>query len=116
MNAEHEIKQDFRVKIVRRHATENDHPHEIEPVYANYFFCSRVGSDVFLDVCVLPPDDLVSAEHAGAETREVRIVTIDRFVMGLSAFQQLAEQVNALSGKLTQQQVLPVEPVVKLGL
>ena len=73
-----------------------------------------MGSDIFLDVCVLPLDDLIGRPGEDASPREVRIVTIDRFVMGLSAFQQLAEQVKELSGILTDQKILPVEPVVKL--
>ncbi|MCC7340251.1 MAG: hypothetical protein IT170_04120 [Bryobacterales bacterium] len=105
--------KDFQVRIVRRHASNEDHPHEIEPTYANYFFCVRLGTDVFLDVCVLPPDDLIAAQSPDASGGEIRIVTIERFVMGLNAFQQLAEQVKELAQKLTEQNLLPVEPVVK---
>lgn len=104
-----------QVRIERRHATDLDHPHEIEPTYVNHAFVSQVGSDVFLDMCVLPPDDLFKASQ-GTQPEIVRIITVERFVMGLAGFSQLHDQVSAMHALLLSRGLLPVEPAIKLDM
>ncbi|MCU0229015.1 MAG: hypothetical protein MUF01_15390 [Bryobacterales bacterium] len=113
MESERKGPLNSRIRIVRRHATELDHPNEVEPTYMNHAFVTQVGSEMFLDVCVMPPDDLVQARIA-EEERDVRLITVNRFVMSLAGFAQLHQQVSAMHDILIDKGLLPVEPVIRL--
>jgi len=69
----------------------------------------RAGTDVFLDIGIVPMDDLANF----AEKREMRFVILDRLVMGLETFMTLHDSVMGLHVQLKEAGILPNEKLIK---
>jgi len=99
-----------RVSVRINKQLDSDTSNEIEtrPTYINHVFLARTGTDVFMDIGIVPSDDLV----AFREKQEVRFIVLDRLVMGLETFMTLHDAVAHLHGQLEQAGVLPNEKII----
>jgi len=89
---------------------ESDTTNEIEtrPTYINHVLLSRTGSDVFMDIGIVPLDDLLGFK----EKQEMRLIVLDRVVMGLETFMTLHDCVVQLYGQLKEAGILPNEKII----
>jgi hypothetical protein len=100
---------DVSVKVTRQLETEADNEIETRPTYINHVQLLRAGTDVFLDIGIVPMDDLANF----SEKREMRFVILDRLVMGLETFVGLHDAVMGLHVQLKQAGILPNEKLIK---
>ena len=96
------------VKINKQFEGDADNEIETRPTFINHLLLARMGSDVFMDIGIVPADDLANF----MEKPEIRFVVLDRLVMGLETFMQLHDAVSALHGQLKEAGVLPNERII----
>ena len=97
------------VKINKQLEGDNDNEIETRPTYINHVHLVRTGSNVFMDIGVVPTDDLLGFR----EKQEVRFIVLDRLVMGLETFMALHDAVSQLHGQLKEAGILPSEKIIK---
>lgn len=81
---------------------------ETRPTYVNHLVLIRAGTDVFMDIGIVPADDLVE----NRQRSYARCFVLDRLVMGLETFVQLHDAVRALYDQLQNSGVLPNEKII----
>jgi len=96
------------VRINKQLEGDADNEIETRPTYINHVVVARTGTDVFLDIGVIPADDLL----AFREKQEVRFIVLDRLVMGLETFMTLHDAVSHLHGQLKEAGILPSEKII----
>lgn len=75
---------------------------ENEPLYVNHFQVSHHQSDVFVDVGIIPIDDILKAT-VGPPKEEVtpaRFLVLSRLVMSVSSLVGLRNQINQILEKV----------------
>jgi len=99
-----------RVPVQVRKQLEGEADNEIEtrPTYINHVVLARAGTDVFVDIGIVPVYDLMQSR----EKPEVRFIVLDRLVMGLETFMQLHDAANILYDQLKNSGVLPSEKII----
>jgi hypothetical protein len=93
------------VKYKKRFARETDDESRVRPAYANQFVFNRFGTEIFLDVCVVPIDDIIGASQTGSGA-ELDVIVLDRYVFSLDAFLILRAQAEQLYQQLVKQEVI----------
>ncbi|HEV2379754.1 MAG TPA: hypothetical protein VG206_08135 [Terriglobia bacterium] len=73
---------------------EQEGPEE-EPLFANHFQVAYHGDVAYIDVGVIPLDDIM-----GPRGSTVRFVVLNRLVMGLSALRSLRDQITSVIANL----------------
>lgn len=96
------------VKINKQIAGDTDNEIETRPTYINHLVLARMGSDVFMDIGIVPMDDLA----AFREKPEIRFIVLDRLVMGLETFLTLHDAVSQLHRQLKEAGILPNEKII----
>jgi hypothetical protein len=96
------------VKLNKRLAGEADNEIQTRPTYINFGMLSRAGTDVFMDIGIVPTEDLMAFK----ERQEINFVVLDRLVMGLETFMLLHDAFRDLHGQLSQAGVLPNEKII----
>ena len=96
------------VKINKQLEGDTDNEIETRPTYINNVFLVRTGTDVFLDIGIVPAEDLLASQ----EKKEVRFIVLDRLVMGLETFMTLHDAVTHLHRQLREAGILPNEKII----
>jgi hypothetical protein len=93
----------FRTRKVFLGYEEGDNP-EIEPTFANHFEMVTVGTDIFLDVGILKPEDLVEAvgKGKGKEPLDLTFYVVHRIVISRDAFDRLKVKIDQVAATLEQ--------------
>jgi len=95
------------VKINKQLEGDTDSEIETRPTYINHVVLSRTGTDVFMDIGIVPADDLLAFK----EKQAVRFIVLDRLVMGLETFMTIHDAVAQLHGQLKEAGILPNEKI-----
>ncbi len=75
---------------------EGDNP-ELEPLFANHFEFLAIGTDIFLDIGILKPEDLISAGSAPTqEPQKLLFYVLYRIAMSPDTFLRLHEKTAQL--------------------
>jgi len=69
---------------------------EIAPVFINEVQIIRVGTDIYLDLCIVPSDDILAAES----NRKVRLLLRERVVMSVNTFATLRRKIEEVYQKI----------------
>ena len=69
------------VKINKQFEGDTDNEIETRPTFINHLLLARMGSDVFMDIGIVPADDLASFR----EKPEIRFIVLDRLVFAYRA-------------------------------
>lgn len=96
------------VKMNKQFEGDTDNEIETRPTFINHLSLTRIGSDVFMDIGIVPADDLANFR----EKPEIRFIVLDRLVMGLETFMQLHDAVSGLHGQLKEAGILPNEKII----
>jgi len=96
------------IRINKQLESEADNEIETRPTYINHLVFARTGTNVFLDLGIVPTDDLLQSK----DKQELRFIVLDRFVMGLETFMELHDAINGLYDQLNTGGVLPSEKVI----
>jgi hypothetical protein len=106
----------IQLKLSKRFERDGDDASKIRPAYVNHVDLARVGGEVFMDMCILPLDDLARAkenEAAGGE-HPVEVVVLDRYVFGIETFQRLRIAVDAVHAELSKMGALQSDAAFRL--
>jgi hypothetical protein len=89
----------FKPKKVFLGYEEGDNP-ELEPTFANHFELFVVGSDLFLDVGMVKPEELIEAATVGttpsSEPVELPFYVTHRIAMSYDTFSKLHVKINEI--------------------
>jgi hypothetical protein len=96
------------VRINRQLEGDTDNEIETRPTFINRVMLARTGSDVFMDIGIMPADDLLNSE----EKHEIRFIVLDRLVMGLETFMQVHDVVVRFYDQLKEAGMLPNEKII----
>ncbi len=96
------------VKFIKQLEDENTNEIETRPTYVNHVLLARTGTDVFIDLGIVPTDDLLGF----GEKQEMRLIILDRLVMGLETFMSLHDGVVKLYEQLKESGMLPHEKII----
>ena len=72
---------------------------ENEPLFVNHFQISHHQTDVFVDVGVIPIDDVLKAGMKPEGQATVRFLVLNRLIMSLSSLTVLRSQINEILEK-----------------
>jgi hypothetical protein len=77
---------------------------ELEPLFANHFELTQIGSDIFLDIGVVRAGDFISLkEKMASSPGDVHSITfnvLQRIVMSLDGFARLRSTVEQVSATM----------------
>ena len=110
------MEDQFHIKLNKRFEKDSDDGSRVRPAFTNHTAFARIGTSVFMDVCIIPADDLIRAKEAqaisGHPEAEAEVIVLDRFVMGIDAFLQLFSQMTEMHRQLTTDGVLNVNATI----
>ena len=101
--------EQIQLKLTKRFERDDDDESRVRPAYINNIDIMRIGSEVFMDTCIMPVDDFARAKEnqgSGKES-EVEVIVLDRYVFGLDTFQRLYAAVQTVHAELSKIGVLP---------
>lgn len=82
-------------------ANEESYDLELEPLFANHFELVQVGSDIFLDIGIVRPGDLISLKEnidkAPLEVHSIKFNILQRIVMSRDGFERLKSSVDQIT-------------------
>jgi hypothetical protein len=86
-------------KLIIGHDEGNDPG--LEPLFANHFELFQIGTDIFLDVGIVRPEDIVSLkekiESAPSEVQTVTFNVLQRIAMSGDGFERLKSSVDTIT-------------------
>jgi hypothetical protein len=87
------------VKKVIGHEEGNDP--ELEPLFANHFEMFQIGSDIYLDIGIVRPGELVTLrqkiEEAPSEVQTIEFNVLQRIAMSQDSFERLKAGVDLIA-------------------
>src|SRR2546425_10979473 len=79
--------------VVRKQVPPYDQESPVEePLFINHCQVARHGADAYIDVGVIPLEDILSPEKPG----EVRFIVLNRLVMSIPTLTGLRDQITSL--------------------
>lgn len=69
---------------------------ELEPLYANHFELVRVGSDIFLDIGILRPQDMLALVEQQEDGGVVDFYVLQRVAMTIDTLKRLRSKADDL--------------------
>jgi hypothetical protein len=73
---------------------------ELEPLFANYFDLFRIGTDIYLDIGIVRPGDVLSlkkkVENAPSDLQSVTFNVLQRIAMSRDGFERLKAGVDLI--------------------
>lgn len=89
-------------RVIVNHDDGNDP--ELEPLFANHFDFIQLNTDIFLDVGIVKPQDMIAAlqkvAESGEESFNVNFAVLQRIAMSPATFQMLRQKINDLGEQL----------------
>jgi hypothetical protein len=112
------MEDQIQLKLTKRFEHDDDDASRVRPAYVNSIDLLRVGAEIFLDMCIMPVDDLARAKEsqaAGTESPPVEVIVLDRFVFGLDTFLRLRQLVETVYAELSKIGALPQDVTIRLN-
>jgi hypothetical protein len=106
----------IQLKLSKRFESDDDDASRVRPAYINNIDLARIGGEIFMDMCILPLDDLAKAkqnEATGAE-QPVEVIVLDRYVFGIETFLRLRAAVETVNAELSKMGALPSDATFRL--
>ena len=110
------MEDQIQLKLTKRFEHDDD-ASRVRPAYTNTIDLARVGSEVFMDVCIIPMDDLAKAKENQATGTEaaVEVIVLDRYVFGLDTFLRLHSAVSTIHADLSKIGALPHDATFRIN-
>lgn len=74
---------------------------ELEPLFANHFELFQIGSDIYLDIGIVRPGELISVrekiERAPSEVQTIGFNVLQRIAMSRDSFERLKAGVEVIA-------------------
>src|ERR1035441_618434 len=92
------MNNEIRLQMKKRFEHDDDEASRVRPAYINNIDIARIGPEVFLDMCIMPMDDLAKAKELEATGGDlpVEVIVLDRYVFGVETFFRLHAAVNSI--------------------
>ena len=87
---------------------------ELEPLFANHFELMQLNTDLFLDVGIIAPQDMLSAMNQAGEANDiftVKFSILQRIAMSPATFFTLRNKINELAEQIVQMEVPRAGPL-----
>ena len=110
------MNKEIRLQATKRFERDDDDASRVRPAYINNIDLARIGPEVFLDMCIMPMDDLAKAkelESTGGDL-PVEVIVLDRYVFGLETFFRLHAAVNTVHSELIKAGAAPQDATIQL--
>lgn len=97
------MEDQIQLRLSKRFERDDDDASRVRPAYVNNIDLARVGAEIFMDMCIMPVDDLAKAKESQAAGSEspVEVIVLDRYVFGLDTFLRLRTSVEAVHAELS---------------
>lgn len=101
--------EQIQLKLTKRFERDDDNESRVRPAYVNNIDILRIGAELFMDMCIMPMDDIARAKEnqSSGKAQEVEVIVLDRYVFGLDAFQRLYAALQAINADLVKFGALP---------
>jgi len=111
------MEDQIQLKVSKRFERDEDDASRVRPVYINNIDLARIGGEVFMDMCILPLDDLALAKQneAAGGAHPVEVIVLDRYVFGLEAFLRFRITVETVFAELSKMGALPTDATIRLN-
>lgn len=106
------------LRLSKRFEQDEDDASRVRPAYVNNIDFARVGAEIFMDMCIMPVEDLAKAKEsqmAGGES-PVEVIVLDRYVFGLDTFLRLRAAVEAVHAELSKMGALPQDATIQFNI
>jgi hypothetical protein len=112
------MEDQIQLKLSKRFEHDDDDASRVRPAYVNNIDLARVGDEIFMDMCIMPVDDLAKAKESQAAGGEspVEVIVLDRYVFGLDTFLRLRTAVEAVHAELSKIGALPHDATIRLNV
>jgi len=105
----------INLQLTKRFERDDDDESRVRPAYVNNIDLTRIGGEMFMDLCIMPMDDFARAKENedkdGAHT--VEVIVLDRYVFGLDTFMRLHAAVETVYKDLEKLGALPANATIR---
>ena len=110
------MENQLQLKLSKRFERDEDDASRVRPAYINNIDLARIGGEIFMDMCIMPLDDIAKAKEneAAGGLHPVEVIVLDRYVFGLDTFLRLRAAVETVHGDLAKMGALPHDATIRL--
>jgi len=109
------MNNEIRLQAKKRFEQDDDEASRVRPAYINNIDIARIGPELFLDMCIMPMDDLAKAKELEATGGDlpVEVIVLDRDVFGVETFFRLHHAVNSIYSDLEKAGAVPQNATIQ---